>query len=196
MDGFLGQVIVFAGTYAPKGWYYCYGQLLSISQFQPLYALLGTTYGGDGGATFKLPDLRGRTPVGEGTGSGLSYIELGQQGGIESFNLTTSQLPAHSHTATFVEASASGAAMPPAFAGRGALTNDPTGRFPAKTATGTDIYADTSDTQMGISEVKVSVDYVQMTIGKTGSGAPVPCRSPFLGMYWIICTNGLFPARN
>ena len=196
MDGYLGQVMVFAGFFIPKKWSSCAGQLLQISQNQAFYAVMGTTYGGDGRTNFGLPDLRGRTPVGEGQGSGLSDIRLGQRGGIESFNLTTSQLPAHTHTGIFSTGSGYGTVSPSAFAGRGSLTNDPTGRFPAKTATGTDIYADTFDTQMGSSSMDITVSDIKIQILDTGAGVPVFCRSPFLGMYWIICVDGLFPSRN
>ena len=197
MDGFLGQVIVFAGTFAPRNWALCNGQVISISSYQALFSLLGTNYGGDGRNTLGVPDLRGRTPVGTGAGPGLSHIGLGQLGGAEGFILKSpSQLPAHSHPSTFLGASASGKVSPSAFGGRGNLTNDPTGRFPAKTATGTDIYADSSNTQMGQSDVNVTVSDAQMLIGDTGMSEPVEHRSPYLGMNWIICTNGLYPSRN
>ena len=196
MDGYLAQVMVFAGNYAPKNWAPCEGQEIAISQLPALFAVMGITYGGNGVTTFGFPDLRGRSPVGWGQGSELSFIPLGGHGGIESFTLTTSQLPTHNHTATFAGAAASGAVSPSAFGGRGTLTNDPTGRFPAKTATGTNIYADSSDTQMGQSPVDVTVSNVLMQIGSTGGSMPVGCRSPYLGMFWIICTDGLFPSRN
>jgi microcystin-dependent protein len=83
-DPFIGEIIMFAGTFAPRGWAFCNGQILPISQNEALYSLLGTTYGGDGRTTFGLPDLRGRVPVGPGTGPGLTPRQLGWQGGTET----------------------------------------------------------------------------------------------------------------
>ena len=82
-DPFIAEVIMFAGNFAPRGWAFCDGQLLPINQNQALFALLGTTYGGDGRVTFALPDLRGRVPVGPRTGPGLATISLGAKHGIE-----------------------------------------------------------------------------------------------------------------
>ncbi|MFC4098079.1 phage tail protein [Paenibacillus xanthanilyticus] len=93
-DSYLGEIRIFAGNYAPQGWALCQGQLLSIAENEALFALLGTTYGGDGQTTFGLPDLRGRLPVHPSTA-----IPLGSQGGTETETLTLNQLPAHTHTA-------------------------------------------------------------------------------------------------
>lgn len=97
-DPLLGSVMQFAGNFAPRGWALANGQLLSIAQNTALFAILGTTYGGDGITTFALPDLRGRTPIGAGTGLGLAPVNLGQKLGTETVNLTTANLPSHSHT--------------------------------------------------------------------------------------------------
>jgi microcystin-dependent protein len=94
---FLGQVIIFAGNFAPKGWAFCNGQLLAISQYTALFSLLGTTYGGDGRTTFGLPDLRGRVAVSAGQGPGLSNYTLGEQTGTETVTLSTQQMPQHNH---------------------------------------------------------------------------------------------------
>jgi microcystin-dependent protein len=97
-EPYLGEVDLFAGTFAPRGWASCDGQLLPINQNQALYSLLGTTYGGDGRTTFALPDLRGRTPIGPRQGPGLSYRNLGEKGGTETVTLTEAQMPSHNHT--------------------------------------------------------------------------------------------------
>jgi microcystin-dependent protein len=97
-EPFLGAVEEFAGNFAPRGWAFCDGRLLSIAQNQALFAILGTTYGGDGRTTFALPDLRGRIPVGVGAGPGLTPIALGEQGGQANLTLSTANLPAHNHT--------------------------------------------------------------------------------------------------
>ncbi len=97
LEPYLGEVDLFAGNFAPRGWAFCDGQILPIDQNQSLYALLGTTYGGDGRTTFALPDLRGRVAVHPGTGDGLSSRQLGQKFGVDDVTLTVNQLPAHGH---------------------------------------------------------------------------------------------------
>jgi microcystin-dependent protein len=96
---YIGEIRMFGGNFAPNGWAFCDGQLLPISEYDALFALLGTTYGGDGQTTFGLPNLQGRLPIHAGTGPGLSSYVLGQQGGVEQVTLTTLQLPAHTHAA-------------------------------------------------------------------------------------------------
>jgi microcystin-dependent protein len=97
-DPFIGEVGLFANNFAPRGWAFCDGQLLSIAQHTALFSLLGTTYGGDGRTTFGLPDLRGRTAIGEGTGPGLTPRTLGSKTGVENVTLTEAQMPSHAHT--------------------------------------------------------------------------------------------------
>ncbi|MBY8976315.1 tail fiber protein [Rhodobacteraceae bacterium NNCM2] len=97
MEPFLGEVSLFAGNFAPRGWTFADGQLLPISQFSALFAILGTQFGGDGRTTFALPDLRGRVPIGFGSGPGLPTARIGERIGTESFALTTSTMPAHDH---------------------------------------------------------------------------------------------------
>jgi microcystin-dependent protein len=97
---------MFAGTFAPVGWELCDGRLMPISENETLFNLLGTTYGGDGQETYGLPDLRGRVPVHQGLGPGLSGYVMGQMGGVETVTLTTQQMPVHNHA--FVVSSATG----------------------------------------------------------------------------------------
>src|SRR4051812_19628298 len=99
-EPFLAEIMIFAGNFAPRGWAFCNGQILSIAQNTALFSLLGTTYGGNGQTTFALPDLRGRVPIGVGQGPGLSSISLGEVGGTENVTLLTTQMPMHDHTAT------------------------------------------------------------------------------------------------
>lgn len=94
---YLGEISIFAGNYAPAGWVFCHGQILQILEYEALYSLIGTTYGGDGQITFALPDLRGRIPIHHGTGPGLPTYIIGNTGGTETVTLTTNHLPAHSH---------------------------------------------------------------------------------------------------
>lgn len=93
-EAYLGEIRIFAGTFAPNGWAFCDGALLPISGNDALFSLLGTTYGGDGQTTFALPDLRGRSLVGKGQGPGLAGYQLGEAGGVEEVTLTPAQLPA------------------------------------------------------------------------------------------------------
>lgn len=184
MEGTIGEIRMFAGNFAPRNWMFCNGQLLSISQYQALFSLLGTTYGGDGKNNFALPDLRGRVPIGPGTGPGLPAYYQGQAGGSPNNHLTVYELPAHTHTAQ-------GTVKPNASTGgRGVTTsNSPENNFPSTSPEGTNIYAESANTQMGESEVTI-------TVGNTGANQPVNNMQPFLGMYYIICVQGLYPSRN
>jgi microcystin-dependent protein len=94
---YVGQVIMFGGNFAPAGWMTCSGQLLPISEYETLFNLIGTTYGGDGQSTFGLPDLQGRVPIHNGQGSGLSNYVIGQKAGTETVTLTIQQIPSHNH---------------------------------------------------------------------------------------------------
>jgi microcystin-dependent protein len=97
-EPFTGEIRMFAGNFAPQGWAFCDGQLLAVSQNDALFSLLGTIYGGDGRTTFGLPDLRGRIPIHQGSGPGLTPRQLGAKSGSEKVTLTAAQLPTHSHT--------------------------------------------------------------------------------------------------
>ena len=105
---YVGEIRLFAGNFAPVGWMFCQGQTLAIAENDVLFNLIGTTYGGDGQQTFMLPDLRGRLPVHQGQGPGLSPRALGEKAGTETVRLLTSQLPSHSHAMHASTASASG----------------------------------------------------------------------------------------
>ncbi|WP_426305668.1 phage tail protein [Acidovorax facilis] len=109
MDSYIGDIRLFAGNFAPRGWMLCNGALLSISNYDTLFMLIGTTYGGDGQNTFALPDLRGRVPVGQGIGPGLSTRVLGQIYGSESVTLLNTQMPQHNHPFNATTATATSA---------------------------------------------------------------------------------------
>lgn len=106
-DPYVGEVRLFAGNFAPLGWAFCQGQLMPISENETLFNLIGTTYGGDGQQTFALPDLRGRVPVHQGQGLGLTPRQMGEMAGVESVALSTVQMPAHSHALRASTAAAS-----------------------------------------------------------------------------------------
>src|SRR4051794_39679133 len=97
MDPFVAEIRIFPFNFAPKGWAWCDGQLLPLSQNTALFSLLGTTYGGDGKSNFALPDLQGRAPMHPGQGPGLSLHDLGETGGSETVSLLESEIPAHAH---------------------------------------------------------------------------------------------------
>ena len=180
MEADLAMVFMFAGNFAPRGFASCEGQLLSISQNTAVFSLLGTTYGGNGQTTFALPDLRGRTVVGQGQGPGLSpYIE-GQQGGSEVVTLSVNQLPAHNHT---IKANAG---LPTTAAPAGAY-------FAAGPPTGTGPNAVQLKTY---SSSQPGVVLGTQSVTNTGGGQSVPILSPYLSMFYIIVLEGIFPSRN
>src|SRR3954453_6845221 len=115
---YIGEIRLFGGNFAPAGWAFCDGSTLPISEYDTLFNLIGTTYGGDGQETFALPDLRGRVPVHQGTASGPTF-QLGESGGTESVTLTAQQIPAHSHSLLA--------------SGSQGTDNSPAGRLPAVT---------------------------------------------------------------
>ena len=107
-DPLIGEIRMFAGNFAPRGWALCDGQLLAISSNSALFSILGTTYGGDGRTTFGLPDLRGRVAIHEGQGPGLSNYRLGQKGGTETNTMTAAQMPYHGHNVSVLQGNLKG----------------------------------------------------------------------------------------
>lgn len=180
MDGTMAVVTCFAADFAPKNWALCSGQILPIAQNQALFSLLGTTYGGNGVTTFALPDLRGRTMVSPGQGSGLSNYTLGQPAGTEQITLTINNLPGHVHTGNAnVNLKADigpGGDASPEFNYPANYTN----AYASSPTAGTTMQAPT----------------YAGTIGLTGSNQPVSLLSPYLVVNYIICLYGIFPSRN
>ncbi len=171
MTPFLGQLQAFGFNFAPRGWAKCEGQLLAISQYNALFSLLGTMYGGDGRTTFGLPDLRGRSIVGIGTGPGLSNIRQGEKGGAENANLTINNLPNHNHSVKVAVNTDPGseAASTGILASRaGGYAEDPT----------------SGAVLGGVSETSV------------GGSQPFNIRSPYLGIEVCIALEGVYPSRN
>lgn len=189
MDPFLAQIIMFGGNFAPRGWAFCNGQLLSIAQNQALFSLLGTTYGGDGRTTFALPDLRGRTPVHAGDGPGLTPYRIGQRAGLETVTLNITQMPGHTHGATVTE----GSAILPVNSTSGSEdSSDPAGHI--LTNTGTDMF--TSEPANGNYGGAAPVAGTSVTITNTGGSLPHENRQPFLVVNYIIALQGTFPSRS
>ncbi|WP_250459556.1 phage tail protein [Microbulbifer litoralis] len=173
-EPFVGEIRIFAGTYAPQGWSFCNGQLLAISDHDVLFSLLGTTYGGDGRTTFALPDLRGRLPVGEGQGTGLTLRILGQKFGQDNVTLMQQQLPAHRHE--FVATSAA------------ADSNSPSGAMLASPP-GDTIYVSAPDNPQPRTMNPTSVTV-------TGGSQPHDNIMPSLAVHYIISLWGIYPSRN
>jgi microcystin-dependent protein len=174
-EPFLAQITMFAGNFAPRGWAFCDGQLLSINQNPALFSLLGTTFGGDGRTTFGLPDLRGRTAIGPRSGPGLTDHRLGEKGGTETVTLNESQIPGHSHTATAVGTDATG------------NSETPGGNTWASRSRDRDYSSNAPDANMKAGSV---------TIANTGGGQSHPNMQPFIAINHIIALVGVFPSRN
>lgn len=181
MDEYLGIVKIFAGTFAPRGWAFCQGQLLGIQQNAALFSILGTTYGGNGQTTFGLPDLRGRIPVGQGQGAGLPNIVIGEVAGTPTVTLTIANMPAHNHPMT-------GTVQLPVSADAGS-TDGPSGNFLAQA--GSNVYNSAATDGEFAGNLKST-----LATAVIGSNTAFSIASPYLGMNYIICLQGLFPSRD
>ncbi len=181
-EPFIGEIKIFAFDFAPVGYSFCAGQTIAISQNTALFALIGTTYGGNGQTTFMLPNLQGRVPVGQGQGPGLPNYVMGQQAGNTTATLTTNNLPPHVHTAQGITIN-----MP--VATTGGDTDSPAGAFLAQ-ATG-DFYS---------SVATPGNHYGALTVagqtGSSGAGQPFSIMNPYLTLNYCIATVGIFPSRN
>jgi microcystin-dependent protein len=179
MEGYIAEIRMFGGTFAPRSWAFCAGQLLAISQNTALFSLLGTTYGGNGQTTFALPDFRGRVAVGTGQGPGLSNISLGEVSGTPSVTLTANQMPVHTHAITNTLAMQA--------AGDGTLGTDATNRRVGPGA----FYSASAADLVNMAPLSGSI-----TMGNAGGSQPFSIMPPYLGMNYIICLEGIFPSRN
>jgi microcystin-dependent protein len=170
---FVAEIRIVAYNFAPKGWAMCNGQLLPISQNTALFSLLGTTYGGDGKSTFALPDLQGSVPIQAGQGAGLSLYDLGQQSGVESVTLLSTEMPVHTHGLQASDV--------------GPDDNDPAGDKVLTSASGAGIYnsATGPQTQMNVQSLSVA-----------GSSLPHNNLQPYLVLNFIIAMQGIFPPRS
>lgn len=175
MDVFLGMIGLFGFNFAPKGWMSCNGQLLSIAQNSALFALLGTTYGGDGVTTFALPDLRGRVPNGQGQGPGLSSYQMGQAAGTEHVTLIQTQMPQHNHTLNV--------------SGNPGTSNSPAGTVLAQAFDANEGVVNTYGTA-------INATASPQAIGLSGGNQPHENMQPYLTMNYCIAVEGIFPSRN
>ena len=185
MDEYLGIVKIFGGTYAPQNYMFCYGQLLSISQFTALFSVLGTTYGGDGQTTFALPNLQGLAPIGQGISpvSGTRYT-VGGIGGAESVRLSASNLPPHAHNPRLHASSANAAYSSP----------KPTSVLAAPGTSDGRVYNNTFGYSDGTADVTVSAAAV--TEDTVGDGQPFKTVTPYMAVNYIICVQGVWPPHS
>jgi microcystin-dependent protein len=179
MEGVLAYVTLFAGNFAPRNWAFCAGQILPIAQNTALFSLLGTVYGGNGQTTFALPDLRGRAVVGKGQGPGLSQYDLGQVSGEEITTLTPVQMAAHAHTVSVT--------ISPAAATNASAASPVNGVYATSTE---QLYNSTADSSMQPYQAA-------LTVAPAGaSSLPFSIVNPLLALNYLICMQGIFPARN
>jgi len=199
MDSYMGTIVAWAPNFAPSQWLLCQGQTLSISQNTALFALLGTTYGGNGTTTFQLPNLSGRVPVGAGQLPGGSSYVLGQASGTESVSLTIPQLPSHTHTSVVSSLSVNSITIK-------ASSLDATDHAPSATINTIAAPVDNDGTpgtgfnnkvpDIALSVAGSATVSGSVTNGLTGNNIPVSILQPYLAVNYIICTQGLFPPRN
>jgi microcystin-dependent protein len=180
MEGYIGTVTMFAGNFAPKTWAFCQGQIINIASNTALFSILGTTYGGNGTTTFGLPDLRGRSVVSTGQGPGLSMYALGQVTGSPTQTLNSMNMAVHVHPVAITAAPKS------------ATTADaqvPTTATYAPDAGGNPYYTYDNSAQMAPYNLS-------LTMTPSGGNQPFSIQHPFLGMNYVICLQGIYPARN
>ncbi|MBC8139250.1 MAG: phage tail protein [Fibrella sp.] len=173
MEPFVGEIRLVGFKFAPSGWMTCDGQLLKIGDYEALFTLLGTQFGGDGTTTFALPDLRGRTAIHQGTGNNLSKRDVGQVGGEEAVILTADQMPAHSHTVN------------PAACNEEAGLTDPTDAIPANNGNANYLPAHLANVAMGGATSSVQ-----------GRGESHDNMPPFQVVNFIIALNGIYPSQS
>ncbi|UZE18210.1 MULTISPECIES: phage tail protein [Pseudomonas] len=195
MEVFMGTIQPFAFNFAPNGWALCYGQTLGISQYQALFSLLGTYYGGNGTTNFMLPNLQGRLPLGQGNGLNLTPRVIGEVSGTENVTATINNLPAHTHTLAGLTASTTLQLANPA--SNPVNTPTATNSFIGTSGTGPGSAAIYSD-QIGASPVPVKgvSTSIDGTISPAGNGLPMAIMNPFLAVNFSVALNGLFPSRN
>lgn len=180
MEDYIGMLGIFGGNFAPRYFAFCDGRILPIASYTPLYSLIGSTYGGNGVTTFALPDLRGRVPVGFGGGPGLSFYNIGEIGGSATAYVSPNQLPSHNHS---FAVSAAAATQSTATANASiAAPNIPAGRG--------------TSPSNGFTASTPNMYLMPQAVSNAGSSVPHNNLQPYLGVNYIICLSGYYPARN
>ena len=180
---FLGEIRIFGGNFNPRGWAFCQGQLLPISQNDALFALIGTTYGGDGQVTFGLPDMRGRVLIGQGTGPSLSSYVVGQESGTETVTITSNTMPTHSHSTIAYNTPAT--------------SSGPAGLVMAKTPPQVPGSPQNSLWYLNPAVgAPIATTLPADTLSNSGGSQPHDNLAPFLALNYIIALEGVFPSRN
>lgn len=189
MTPFIGQILIFGGNYAPRGWAKCEGQLLNITDYTELYTVIGTIYGGDGRVSFALPDLRGRAPIHYETGPGLSTYSLGERGGAETITLAVSQIPSHNH--------AIGSTLEATMKVDAAIgtSSDPSDNYLANSGSFDTEYSPSITTAGTMASDAISLTG-SINCGLTGGTQAHENRQPFIAMNYIIALQGTYPSRN
>jgi microcystin-dependent protein len=202
MEPYLGQIQAFGFTFAPRGWSFCLGQQISLSQNTALFSLLGTTYGGNGQTTFGLPDLRGRSGIGQGQGPGLSDYQIGQMSGVEATTLTLNNMPIHNHAAvaTPTQSTVQINATLQANSAAGSNALPATGNYLAGLSGKTGFYATSAGTTVDLAGVTatgtVNGGTPTVTVGNAGGSMPLSILNPYLALNFCIAVEGIFPSRN
>ncbi|WP_428223269.1 phage tail protein [Flavobacterium sp.] len=180
-EPFIGEIKILGFNFAPRGYAFCQGQIMSIAQNTALFSLLGTMYGGNGQTTFALPDLQGRMPIGQGQGPGLNNFTMGEKSGFPNVTLTTPNMPAHNHAATGINVR-----IPVTAASEesnatnnyiGNATSDTFGPSPSQTAS-------------------LGSPVVSGATAPAGGSQPFSVQNPYLAMNYSIALVGIFPSRN
>jgi microcystin-dependent protein len=200
MDGYIGTILPWAATFAPRNWAFCNGQLIPLSQSQALYSLIGTIYGGDGRATVGLPNLQSRVMIGHGQIPGLQAYALGQVGGIDLYRLSESQMPTHTHdnAVNGTPSTVTTNIAIPSVSGSDANMAKPTNTAVLGKMTGTTMYS-TNAPDSNLKPFNASgtvTPLVSISNAPAGSGNLIDNRPPYQAVNFIICIDGLYPARN
>lgn len=189
---YIAAMILFAGNFAPRGWAFCEGQLLAISQNTALFSLLGTTYGGDGRTTFALPDMRGRGPISPGSGPGLPTYRLGERSGQSYVTLNTLNLPSHTHMQA--GGSIAGTISIGANTSAGTTGEAVDGHFGEASANIYNSAADEAGENLGATASHALTPNVQF--GNTGGNLDHNNMQPYVAINYIIALYGVYPSRS
>lgn len=178
---YVGQILAFGGTFAPIGYALCAGQLLPISQYEALYNLIGTTYGGDGISSFAVPDLRSRVPIHQGQGLGLSTYVMGMASGAENVTLLTTQIPAHSHLVSAVTGQGANSVATPSSS--------------TYLADGYQNPATAAYNYLSYASGNTQVPLAPNTVGPAGGSLPHNNIQPCQAVLYCIATSGIYPSQ-